>query len=124
MAAKTITVLIAVGMALTACAMPNYVPMHDQNVEQAAADRLYCKGVAEGMTPAQGGGFVYAQGSPQFVGATMGAYAVAGLIGVAVRQQHKLDNYDDCMTARGYAKQTVTTSAPRPATATVAQAEK
>jgi hypothetical protein len=95
--------------------MPNYVPMHAQNIEQAAADRLYCKAIAEGMTPGQGGGFVYAQGSPQFVGATMGAYAIGGLIGAAIRQQHKLDNYDDCMIARGYTKQqTLTASAPTP----------
>jgi hypothetical protein len=98
------SILLAV-LPLAACAMPNYVPAHDQNIEQAAADRAYCKAFAEGVTPGTGGGFVYAQGSPQFVGATMGAYGVASLIAVAVRQQHKLDNYDDCMVARGYRKQ-------------------
>lgn len=102
--------------------MPNYVPMHDQNIEQAAADRLYCKAVAEGITPAQGGGFVYAQGSPQFVGATMGAYAIGGLIGAAIRQQHKLENYDDCMIARGYSKEQTVVASAAPSLSPIAPA--
>jgi tetratricopeptide (TPR) repeat protein len=100
--------------------MPNYTPMHNQSIEQAAADRASCTAFSEGVTPDSGGGFVYAQGSPQFVGATMGASAIVGLIGAGIRQQHKLENYDNCMVAHGYQKEQ-TQIASQPPTAVVSR---
>lgn len=89
---------------LAACGMPAYVPAHAQSVEEAAAARLECKAISEGMTPAPQGGFVAASGSPKFVGATMGAYATASLIAAGVRHAHKVELYDDCMIAHGFRK--------------------
>jgi hypothetical protein len=82
--------------------MPNYVPAHDQGIEEAAASRLECKAISEGMTPQQGGGFIAAAGKPAFVGAAMGGYALGLAIGAAIKQQHKIELYDDCMVAHGY----------------------
>jgi tetratricopeptide (TPR) repeat protein len=96
--------------------MPNYKPMHNQSIEQAAGDRASCTAFSEGVTPDSGGGFVYAEGSPQFVGATMGASAIVGLIGAGIRQQHKLDNYDNCMVAHGYQKEQTQIASQPPAT--------
>jgi hypothetical protein len=101
---KTIAALAALTVGLSACAMPNYVPAHEQSLEEAAAARLECKAISEGMTPAQGGGFIAVAGKPAFVGAAMGGYALGLAIGAAIQQQHKVELYDDCMVAHGFRK--------------------
>jgi hypothetical protein len=82
--------------------MPNFVPAHDQSIEESASARLECTAISEGMTPPMPGGFVAASGRPAFVGAAMGGYAVGLAIAAAVRQQHKVDAYSDCMVAHGF----------------------
>jgi hypothetical protein len=99
---KSLSVAVAAAVLLSACSMPNYLPAHNQSVEEAAGARLECKVISEGMTPPSGGGFVAASGRPAFVGAVVGAAALAGLIGAAIRQQHKVELYDDCMVAHGF----------------------
>src|SRR5262245_46584387 len=87
----------ATALLVSACAMPNYIPVHGQSLEETAGARLECKAIAEGITPSVGGGFVAASGKPAFVGGVMGGYALGLAIAAAVQHQRKLDNYDDCM---------------------------
>lgn len=96
---------LAATLSLTACSMPNFVPAHDQSPEQAAQARLECTALSEGMTPPQGGSFVAASGRPAFVGGVMGGYALGLAVAAAVRQQHKVGIYTDCMEAQGFVPQ-------------------
>lgn len=100
MSKKLIALVTVIG--LSACGMPAYVPAHGQDEEQAAASRLECKAISEGMTPPTGGSFVAARGNPAFVGGVMGGYALGLAIAAAVQQQHKVDLYNDCMIAHGF----------------------
>jgi hypothetical protein len=110
--AKTLA-LFASAMLLEGCAQ-QYAPMHGQSVEQQAGDRLYCRQVAEGVTPPlQGGGF-YAQGSPQFVSSAATGYAVGSLVAGIAHGAQVAANYGDCMVSHGYA-QAVAGSPPAPA---------
>jgi hypothetical protein len=105
MTVRKMILLAGVMGGLSACAMPAYVPAHDQSIEEAAGARLECKAISEGLTPAPGG-FVAVAGNPRFVGAALGGYAIGGLIGAGIRQQHRVELYDDCMVAHGYQKAT------------------
>lgn len=87
---------------LSACTVPNYLPVHDQGIEESAAARMECRAISEGMTPQQGGGFIAVSGRPAFVGAALGAGILGLVITTAVQQQHKIEIYDDCMVAHGY----------------------
>jgi hypothetical protein len=101
---KTLALAFLAAGALSACAMPNYVPAHDQTIEETAGARLECKAISSGMAPAPGGGFIAAAGKPAFVGAAMGGYALGLAIGAAIQQQHRVELYDDCMVAHGFRK--------------------
>lgn len=90
-------VAVASALALTACAGHTWVPGPHQNAANFTEVSGRCKLVAMGADP--GGGFVYAQGSPQFVGSFVGASVVAGAIGSGVRQQN---TYTACMEANGF----------------------
>ena len=90
-------VAVASALALTACAGHTWVPGPHQNAANFTEVSGRCKLVAMGADP--GGGFVYAQGSPQFVGSVVGASVVAGAIGSGVRQQN---TYTACMEANGF----------------------
>lgn len=106
---------LAATLALAACSMPNYIPAHGQGLEEAAAARLECKAISEGMTPPQGG-FVAAAGKPAFVAGTMAGYGLGLAIAAAVRQQHRIELYGDCMEAHGFRKEEshTTTAAATP----------
>ena len=90
--------LCAAGVA-SGCVQHNWVPG-----PQVAAP----PGVASGqcqlaaMGGNQGGDFAFAQGSPQFVGAYMGATVLAGSIAGAVRENRI---FNACMAAQGYIAQ-------------------
>src|SRR5262245_25337727 len=106
MAIKTLPAitLVATVLLVSACSLPNYIPVHGQSIEETAGARLECKAIAEGVTPGIGGGFVAAAGKPAFVGGVMGGYALGLAIAAAARHQAKLENYDDCMVSRGFRK--------------------
>lgn len=106
---------LAATLALAACGMPNYVPAHGQSAEQAAGARLECKAISEGMTPGHASGF-YASGSNAYVAGASAGYALGLAIEAAVRQQHRVELYGDCMVAHGFIK-----DEPHPQTQTVAE---
>jgi len=101
MTSKAIAPLLA-ALTLTACGMPNYVPAHGQSIEQTAADRFRCKAMAEGVTPELPSVGFYAQGSQAYVAGAQIGYGLGMLAAAAVRQQQKVENFRDCMTASGY----------------------
>jgi len=105
MATKRLLPILAGCTLLSACGFPAYIPLHDQPPEVAAMARLECKALAEGMAPPIPGGFVAAAGKPAFVAGAMGGYAVGLAVAAAIRHQHELSDYDDCMIAHGFARQ-------------------
>jgi len=95
-------VLATALLSLAACAS-NFAPGHGQSAEQQAADELLCKQVARGLAPMPATGF-YAAGNQQSVAYASLGYGIGnGFAGVA-RVAAFADNYNLCMTARGYAK--------------------
>jgi hypothetical protein len=97
MAFRTIAAIAAGTIMLTACVNHTWAPppagsplSYDQ---QAAQCRLFARGIMPS------GGFIAASGSPQFVGATMGGYALGAAIGGAIRINQ---NFNDCMLASGW----------------------
>jgi hypothetical protein len=91
---KTTTAAIAL-LALAGCVQHNWVPGPQVAAPFGVASGQ-CKLAAEGVPT---GGFAFAQGSPQFVGAYMGATVLASAIGSAVKQNRV---YNACMEAQGF----------------------
>lgn len=96
--------LVAATLSLSACGMPHYVPAHGQSVEESARSKLECEMVSEGMTPAPSSGF-YASGKPAYVAGASAGYALGLAIEAAVRQQHRVELFGDCMIAHGFRKE-------------------
>jgi hypothetical protein len=94
---KSSVCALALGVGLAGCAQHVWAPGPSQKAENFDQASGQCKMVAMGAN--SGGGFAYAQGSPQFVGSYLGAVTVAGAIGGAVREQNA---YNACMEANGF----------------------
>jgi hypothetical protein len=91
----------AICAALSGCVQHNWVP-GPQVAAPPGMAQGQCKLAALGGN--NGVGFVYAQGSPQFVGAYTGAAVLSGVISSAVRENRI---YNACMEAQGYFPQDV-----------------
>ena len=94
-----ITAALCTAGALSGCVQHNWVPGPQVATPPGVASGQ-CQLAAMGGN--QGGGFAFAQGSPQFVGAYMGATVLAGAIGSAVRENRI---FNACMAAQGYIAQ-------------------
>jgi hypothetical protein len=95
---KSSVCALALAVGLGGCAQTTYwMPGPHQDASNFGQVNGQCKMVAMGAD--SGGGFAYAQGSPQFVGTYLGAVTVASAIGSAVRQQNA---YSACMEAQGF----------------------
>jgi hypothetical protein len=92
---RTVVCATTVALALTGCVAHQWAPGPGAHMafNQASGQ---CKLAAEGVPT---DGFAFAQGSPQFVGAYMGATVLAGAIGSAVKQNRV---YNACMEAQGF----------------------
>jgi hypothetical protein len=94
---KRLLLIPAIVGVLSGCAAHSWAPGPNQTAANFGQASGQCKLLAMGAN--SGGGFVAAQGSPQFVGAYTGAVVLAGAIGGAVRQHQA---YEACMEAQGF----------------------
>jgi hypothetical protein len=90
-------------VALSGCVQHTWAPGPQQIAGNFGQVSGQCKLMA--LSGGTGGGFVAAHGSPQFVGAFVGASVIAGAIGSAVQQNNI---YNACMEANGF----ITADAP------------
>jgi len=96
---KMFSLVSAVALATSGCvASHTWAPGPHQSAANFAETSGRCKLVSMGAADS-GGGFAYAQGSPQFVGSYLGAVTIASAIGAHNRGQ---GSYNACMEANGF----------------------
>ena len=96
---KMFSLVSAVALATSGCvASHTWAPGPHQSAANFTETSGRCKLVSMGAADS-GGGFAYAQGSPQFVGSYLGAVTAASAIGAHNRGQGA---YNACMEANGF----------------------